>query len=167
MAIHRTLWTPDTCDCSIEYEWDDAVDAKQRTHTAYKVHKVCEAHQHKSISDHHEHYKTILAENQSKNAILEQFMNQFPEHVEVIEPEVSTGSMVLVDNVMKLNEGTKEQQPTKQLKPNIQFLYGWTGEGKNRILHVKFKGAELSDSKKKSFVSSTQKKLGHKIFNLV
>jgi hypothetical protein len=168
MGIHRTLWSPDTCDCSIEYEWNDSVPSERMVHTVYKVHKVCEAHQHKSILDRHDHYKTILEENQRKNVILAQFMDDFPEHTEEVEPEIGGGTIQEVDNITKLSKlSTETTKPTKRLKSNIKFLYGWTGEGKNRVLHVKFHGADLSDNKKKSFTDSTYKKLGHKKVNVV
>ena len=65
MTIQRNLWSPDTCGCQIEYEWDDSVPQEQRIHSASKIVKACSIHQHHNDKD--AHYQDVLDENQSKN----------------------------------------------------------------------------------------------------
>ena len=65
MALQKTLWSPDTCGCQIEYSWDDTVPQEQRTHSVSKILKACPIHSHHP--DKESHYQDILDENQSKN----------------------------------------------------------------------------------------------------
>jgi hypothetical protein len=44
MTIQRTTWGPDTCECRLVYEWDDAVDESLRIHTLAEVLNKCAAH---------------------------------------------------------------------------------------------------------------------------
>lgn len=32
MPFRTTRWEPDTCDCVVEYDWDDAVSQDTRVH---------------------------------------------------------------------------------------------------------------------------------------
>jgi hypothetical protein len=72
MAKHITRWTPDTCDCAIDLEWDDADPADQRQHVAVRS-KGCRAHA--GVGGHAERAAIVTEENQRKNraiaAILE------------------------------------------------------------------------------------------------
>ena len=63
MTIQKTQWSPDTCRCSIEYEWDDSVSAELRTHTMASIQK-CTIHS--SLTDSNA-YVAVVDENQSKN----------------------------------------------------------------------------------------------------
>ncbi|MEK7180615.1 MAG: hypothetical protein AAB706_04015 [Patescibacteria group bacterium] len=65
MTIQKTLWSPDTCGCQIEYQWDDAVPQDQRTHTISSIVKSCPIHTHHI--DKSAHFGDVLSENQSKN----------------------------------------------------------------------------------------------------
>lgn len=37
MAIRTTKWRPDTCECELEYQWDDSLAEAQRTHTCSRI----------------------------------------------------------------------------------------------------------------------------------
>ena len=39
------VWTPDTCTCTVEYEWDKDTDESSRVHTFKKVHMTCKHHE--------------------------------------------------------------------------------------------------------------------------
>lgn len=76
-----TTWSPDTCGCTITYEWDKSTtetpetrehrplhpDVELRAHDGQLVqhHKKCEHHKH--ITDAKEHFDIVLEENQRKN----------------------------------------------------------------------------------------------------
>jgi hypothetical protein len=62
MAIKITTWRPDTCECEIEYEWDDNGVDENKVHTLKKFNKVCQAH-----SSNQSGYGSVLTENQNKN----------------------------------------------------------------------------------------------------
>lgn len=71
-----TTWRPDTCGCTIHYEWDFDLPVEERVHTPvehvttydgrFVPHSKCERHAH--LPDHVSHYNAVLAENQKKNA---------------------------------------------------------------------------------------------------
>ena len=66
MTIKRNLWKPDTCDCEIEYEWDDSVTEASRVHTPVSI-KRCSVHN--DISVLADSYNTLLSENTRKNIV--------------------------------------------------------------------------------------------------
>lgn len=63
--IKTTTWTPDTCSCTIVYEWDSTLSEEKRVHTPISA-KNCSDHSHFS-NDHVTLFNAILAENQGKN----------------------------------------------------------------------------------------------------
>lgn len=65
--LKTTTWKPDTCECEIEYEWDDSVPQEQRTHTIKKVNKMCIHHQGKPDN---ECFEVVKDENTTKNRFL-------------------------------------------------------------------------------------------------
>jgi hypothetical protein len=77
MGIQKTLWSPDTCECQIEYQWDDSVPQDQRVHTISKIVKSCQIHSHHG-SDKESHYADVLSENQSKNKAIGLLIKTLP-----------------------------------------------------------------------------------------
>lgn len=75
--IRKNTWKPDTCDCEIEYEWDDSVPQEQRTHTISNVVKACPAHD--THNNKEDHFKSVLDENQSKNRAIGLVLKNHPE----------------------------------------------------------------------------------------
>lgn len=65
--LKTTKWLPDTCNCVIEYTWDDAVDESERTHTFSRVLSTCAFHGSCGTDD--EQYQVILKENETKNCV--------------------------------------------------------------------------------------------------
>lgn len=65
--IQRTKWSPDTCSCVVEYEWDDSVSEELREHIPVASIK-CEIHKDKET--HEDVYLSLMAENQTKNIAL-------------------------------------------------------------------------------------------------
>lgn len=64
MAIQRTRWRPDTCDCIFTYTWDDAVPVDQRQHTIVEASRCL----HHASLDPSTAYDTVLnSENRVKN----------------------------------------------------------------------------------------------------
>jgi hypothetical protein len=136
MALHRNLWSPDTCDCQIEYEFDDEVPAEERVHTGKKIVKRCEAHQQSDFTDCHDHYQAVLNENQRKNVAIGHAMEVNP-------------NMVLED-----------EQGNPRLHPDVRVNYVFHGKGKNRILHIDFENANLKSSHKKKMNTALISKFG-------
>lgn len=59
-----TRWSPDTCGCILEYEWDDALEPSARTHSFKKAVHLCEHHK-ALVADRA--YDAVLSENTRKN----------------------------------------------------------------------------------------------------
>ena len=76
MAIKITRWRPDTCDCELEYEWDDSQSEDVRTHTISNVLKACPAHA--GEPDKVKHYNNVLGENQRKNIVFGKILESVP-----------------------------------------------------------------------------------------
>lgn len=81
MAIKVTRWRPDTCECIIEYEWDDTSPLEERIHTHKSIIK-CE--HHATIDDNIEAHEKVKNENSSKNKVLGHILENFPEVVEEV-----------------------------------------------------------------------------------
>ena len=56
--IKITTWRPDTCECEIEYSWDDTVPQDQRVYTAHQINRACPAHQ--AIANKVQHFSAVL-----------------------------------------------------------------------------------------------------------
>lgn len=76
MAKHITSWRPDTCNCEIQYEWDDTQPQNEREHKIISHSRKCDAH-----SRHlpHEAFGKILDENTRKNLLLSDISEKLPE----------------------------------------------------------------------------------------
>ena len=70
--LHTTRWSPDTCGCVLEYEWDDTQPDSERTHTIKNVIKACPAHA--KHAEKGEHYSVVLEENNRKNIAIDQVL---------------------------------------------------------------------------------------------
>src|SRR3972149_7475449 len=65
MALRVTRWSPDTCPCGIDYEWDDALPQEARVHVANAIVQACAAHA--AAAAPAAHLVLVLEENQRKN----------------------------------------------------------------------------------------------------
>ena len=62
--IRTTTWRPDTCECVLEYSWDDATSEASRAHSFVRVVSSCPAH---SLLAGASLYNAVVSENQKKN----------------------------------------------------------------------------------------------------
>lgn len=72
MATQKTRWTPDTCGCVVDLEWDDAQPETARTHRMAVV-RTCHAHAAQADAP-----AVVTAENQRKNQALQALAADFP-----------------------------------------------------------------------------------------
>ncbi len=63
--LRVTRWSPDTCGCVLEYEWDDTIPQEQRVHKFSKAINLCTYH--KALAG--KAYDAVVAENTSKNIV--------------------------------------------------------------------------------------------------
>ena len=71
--IKKTQWRPDTCDCVLEYEWDDQSDPATRVHTPTKIVKACPHHE--AAVDTADGFDKVLKENTGKNRAIGRIMD--------------------------------------------------------------------------------------------
>lgn len=64
--LRTTRWSPDTCGCVLEYEWDDALEGSDRVHTFKKVVKLCPEHERLGLQGKPV-YDRVMEENRGKN----------------------------------------------------------------------------------------------------
>lgn len=72
---HTTTWSPDTCGCVIEYDWDTDTSEDERVHTVSKIVKECPLHKGLDIKTH---YVTVLEENTRKNLAVGEIRETHP-----------------------------------------------------------------------------------------
>ncbi|HSX45093.1 MAG TPA: hypothetical protein VLF39_03240 [Candidatus Saccharimonadales bacterium] len=124
--IHTTLWSPDTCDCSIRYSWDTETSEDQRVHTFHSVEKICDAHS--GLDSNNTHYQHVLKENQTKNKF----------HAAILE------------HVPRLKHTKKQEDGStiEELDPSVKYKWSFSGKDHNRQLHVEIEGTNLTNSER-------------------
>ncbi len=134
MVLKTTRWSPDTCDCVIEYTWDNTVPQDQRVHTVSNVVRTCSAHS--VLSTKEQKWNSLLDEKPRKNVVLQDLLDNGP-----------TGLSDLVNG-------------NRQLKSNIKFNFSDSGEAPNRVLTVSFTGLTLTTQQKSSLQTLINNKFG-------
>lgn len=124
MAKHTTTWRPDTCNCEVQYEWDDAEPQETRQHTVKAVTRKCAAHQE------HGHdaqvFTRLLNENSRKNRVLTELAIQIPEAFdEIIENGVS---------VKRIKDGLECKWTFDDRRRLVVDLLGFKKQQKDRII---------------------------------
>lgn len=114
--IQITRWSPDTCSCVVEYQWDDSDLIENRQHILSKVVNKCIAHQ--EYADEIV-FSTITDENKRKNIVLNEIFSNIPSlsfinnEGKVIYDEKSVnwqfdqGRKLIISTNLKLTEKTK------------------------------------------------------------
>ncbi len=64
--LKTTRWSPDTCGCVLEYEWDNALEGSERTHAFKRVVKLCSEHERLGFQGKAA-YDQVKSENTGKN----------------------------------------------------------------------------------------------------
>jgi hypothetical protein len=116
-----TRWSPDTCECVIEFDWDDTVNENDRVHTVCNIVKICDAHK-KYEGDMEAHYNSILSENVKKNMTYAKILHDMPE---ICIEKMQNGNII------------------RELKPDKGFIWSFDSD---RKLQIKLIG--LTDEEK-------------------
>ncbi len=64
MAIRTQRWRPDTCGCSLLFDWDDTIKNGNNIVGNHVAEKKCVQHAH---LDGAAHYHAVLAHNRAEN----------------------------------------------------------------------------------------------------
>lgn len=131
MTINITQWSPDTCQCVFDYEWDGSLPVDQRVHTLKNVVDKCVDHSVVAVNPA-THYATVLDENVRKNKVYGQLLTLTGITQMVAQPD---GSVVTT------------------LKDTVKFNHSWTGANSSRILKASISGATLTNQQKNAIQS--------------
>ena len=138
MKINVTRWSPDTCGCVFDFEWDGDLAADQRVHTHKETIKTCPNHQVVKLNPGN-HYGSVLGENQRKNKL--------------------HGQLLTISNLTE--SVTQEDGSTSiQFKKGMGFTYGWSGTDDARILTITVTGYTLTNQQKTSIQNWCNTNLG-------
>ena len=118
MTIKTTQWGPDTCECVIEYSWDDSQPEGTRQHNLSRVVKRCPEH---TAGPDSAVWNVVGEENPRKNRAIDEIVQRAPDQ--------------FVDIA---------QDGTRTLKEGITIDFEWTGSAPNRIIRMIVKGVTLT-----------------------
>lgn len=76
--IRVTRWSPDTCGCVLEYEWDDTKSENERIHSYVRTLKCCPEHEQLGLVAGRL-YDQVLSENTRKNIAFDEIQKVKPE----------------------------------------------------------------------------------------
>jgi hypothetical protein len=133
MTIKTTRFSPDTCGCVLEYEWDDTLSEASRVHTFKSITK-CPAH---SAQADQTAYNTVFDENPRKNIALQTALDNGP-------------------NTLYDMNGTQ-----RVLKPAVGYNYSWSGTAPDRVLSISFTGVSLTTTQKNTIRNAINTRLGN------
>ncbi len=134
MAIKTTRWSPDTCECILEYTWDNSVPQDQITIQPANIIVKCSAHN--TIQQSTTVFNTVKEENGRKNI----------SHSVILDNSPSTAYDIVDGN--------------RQFKNGIIVSWSWSGTVPNRILTITVSGIKLTQNQKNSIQAKLDERLG-------
>jgi hypothetical protein len=137
VTLHTTRWTPDTCGCVVEYQWDDAVPDDQRTHTVKNM-VACPAHV--LIPTHDANFDAVIDENSRKNLAKSDLLSRFP---------------VLAQTIINADGSTY-----LDFKPGITASFTQNFVGKGRVLTITFPAGMLTAAQKSTAQATADNRFG-------
>jgi hypothetical protein len=124
--ITTTRWSPDTCDCVLEYEWDTDSPEDTRVHTFKNIERKCDSHA--GLNQDHAHYDHVVKENQTKNKMIQKIMDHVPR--------------------LKKQRQDERGNTVQELDPSVEYRWSLTGKDHQRQLQVELKGVTLTKKEK-------------------
>lgn len=136
--IKVTQWSPDTCGCVFEYEWDDAQNEDTRVHTFKQVAKECVSHSHLQGNNKKDMYDSSLEENRRKNLTIQELIEKASTEFAATDPE--SGAIIL--------------------KKNINVTWTWSGTAPDRVMTITVTGITLTNQRKTQIQNFLNTKFG-------
>jgi hypothetical protein len=134
MVINTTTWSPDTCECQIEYDWDSEATEENRTHTLKRFVNKCQAHAALGADDNI--WNTVLEENPRKNVAHQLILDNGP-----------AALSDLIDG-------------SRRLKAGITFNFSWSGTAPNRVLTISVNGLSLTTQQRNAIETFLANRFG-------
>lgn len=138
MVLKITRWSPDTCDCVLEYQWDDTQDENSITHTPVNVVNRCTAHQILPNTPTAV-YNAVNEENPRKNLSLNEILQNAPS-TSWYDIDAESGSRIF--------------------KKGIIINWTWTGTAPNRVLTITFTGITLTTQQRNNLQTRLNNRFG-------
>lgn len=158
MNLYETRWTPDTCSCSLVYEWDADLPGEIRTHTFKRVERICPAHSGMN-GNGAAHYAAVMAENVGKNKIHGKLM-EIPDLAEDVVEEKIVDSVVLLDLTKPENLEALLPKTVRKFKAGKGFAFYYTGKDDKRVLHIRTRGHDLTADQRSEVEKWAEENLG-------
>lgn len=75
-----TRWQPDTCECVLEYVWDETIPEDERVLNPVEPVQTCAFHaaDYSGEMPHENHYVKVRDENVNKNKVLSSLLKSLP-----------------------------------------------------------------------------------------
>ncbi len=108
---HITTWSPDTCGCILEYEWDDSVPAEEREYSVSKIKRKCAAHAAEEAPS--THFDKVLGENSLKNSVTAQIKEVHADAEVEFEFDGQRNLVLHVDKVAEVASEVLDNLPPK------------------------------------------------------
>jgi hypothetical protein len=124
MTTRYVTWSPDTCNCVLQYSWDDTLDLNTQNFPVTEVFNKCS--NHSSLATDDDIYSSIKDENTRKNRALQYILDNGPASL-----------YDLADDGV-----------TRVLKPSITFNFSVSGTPPNRVVTVSFSGVTITSNQK-------------------
>lgn len=133
--IRTNVWSPDTCDCKIIYQWDDSLPQDQWVFEAVEEtvasngeiikRHTCQAHITEAFNGKHKkHMAKVLDENQRKNVVLGKLKEIHGENFEADWAFDQDRKLVITTKTRKLSkieEGVLKARITKTFADGVIF----------------------------------------------
>ena len=137
MATKITRWSPDTCDCVLEYIWDDALPDDQIVHTPSSVIQRCFGHE--PLPNTQAVFNSVRDENPRKNLSLDEILQNAP-NTNWYDIDATTG--------------------TRIFKRGITINWNWSGTAPNRVLTLTFTGITLTTAQRNNLQTRLNNRFG-------
>lgn len=137
MTLKKTIWSPDTCECILEYQWDDTTPEDNRPITLSTIINKCSIHS--SLNTNNDVWNSINEENPRKNITRQLLLDNAPS--------------TLYD-IIDATNGTRE------FKNGISFNWSWTGTAPNRVLNISVTGITLTNAQKNTIRNILNNRFG-------
>lgn len=133
-----TRWSPDTCSCIIDYQWDDTLPNDQITLTPVNIVQRCTAHE--SLQDTNSVYDAVNEENPRKNKALDEILQNAPSNT-WYDIDANSGQRIF--------------------KNNIGINWSWSGTAPNRTITLTFSGVTLTNQQKNTLQTRLNNRFGN------